>query len=149
MESAKNARKALVQRVALLGTSQSPVPGDSAYLKDFREALENDLSTPQALSVLQTAIKDKALPPSERLALAEKMDSVLGLRLLEAAEKPAAGAGGSVPEDSEAQIDALVSERTEAKKAKNYARADEIRSGLLEKGIVLEDTSSGTIWKRK
>jgi cysteinyl-tRNA synthetase len=42
-----------------------------------------------------------------------------------------------------------VAERTEAKKAKNYARADEIRSGLLEKGIVLEDTPSGTIWKRK
>jgi cysteinyl-tRNA synthetase len=149
MESAKNARKALVQRVALLGTNQSPVPEDSVYLKDFREALENDLSTPQALSVLQTAIKDKALPQPERLALTEKMDSVLGLKLLETAEKPAAGAGDSVPQDSAALIDALVAERTEAKKAKNYARADEIRAALLEKDIVLEDSPSGTIWKRK
>jgi cysteinyl-tRNA synthetase len=45
-------------------------------------------------------------------------------------------------------IDALVAERVEAKAAKNYARADEIRTVLTEAGVVLEDSPSGTTWRR-
>jgi cysteinyl-tRNA synthetase len=145
MESAKSARKALVQLVANLAGEQSGGnAGDSVYLNDFREALENDLNTPKALSVLQTAVKDKTLPPSARLALVAKMDSVLGLKLAESAE--ALGADKSSLLDN-ASIDKQIQERTEAKNAKNYARADEIRAALLEKGIALEDTPAGTTWK--
>ena len=50
---------------------------------------------------------------------------------------------------SEEAIEALIAERAEAKKAKNYARADEIRNGLAEQGIILEDTPQGVKWKRK
>jgi cysteinyl-tRNA synthetase len=168
MESAKNARKALIQRVAAVvqqagtaqaGTAQAvsatgTVKSEAGlrYLEDFREALENDLGTPRALSALQTAVKDKALPPEEKLALLAQMDGVFALGLEEGAqklllEKSAATDIQSGSEDPE--IDALVSERTQAKKEKNYKRADEIRAKLLEKGIVLEDTPSGTLWKRK
>lgn len=49
---------------------------------------------------------------------------------------------------TEAEIEALIAERTAAKKEKNFARADEIRAALLEKGIVLEDTREGVRWKR-
>ncbi len=49
-----------------------------------------------------------------------------------------------LPED----IEALIAERQDARKAKNFARADEIRNELLEKGIVLEDTREGVKWKR-
>ena len=49
-----------------------------------------------------------------------------------------------LPED----IEALIRERQDARKAKNFARADEIRKELLEKGIVLEDTREGVKWKR-
>jgi cysteinyl-tRNA synthetase len=45
-------------------------------------------------------------------------------------------------------IEALIQERQAARKAKNFARADEIRNELLEKGIVLEDTREGVKWKR-
>ena len=45
--------------------------------------------------------------------------------------------------------DALVAERNEAKKSKNWARADEIRNILKEKGIVLVDTPEGTVWKKE
>jgi cysteinyl-tRNA synthetase len=50
---------------------------------------------------------------------------------------------------SDAQIDALVEERTQAKKTRNFARADAIRKELAEKGIVIEDSKDGVRWKRK
>ena len=50
---------------------------------------------------------------------------------------------------TDAEIDALIAERTEARKAKNWARADEIRNQLTEMGIVLEDTPQGVKWHRK
>ena len=56
------------------------------------------------------------------------------------------GKGGHIP-DSE--VEALVAERTAAKKARNFAAADRIREQLLGRGIVLEDTKSGVRWKRK
>ena len=59
--------------------------------------------------------------------------------------KPTAPAGGL----SEADIDGLIAERTAAKKARDFARADGVRAQLLEKGIILEDTKDGVRWKRK
>ena len=50
-------------------------------------------------------------------------------------------------EDS--SVEALIAERTAAKKAKQFSRSDEIRKQLLEAGIVLEDTKDGVRWKRK
>ena len=47
------------------------------------------------------------------------------------------------------EIDALVEERTQAKKARNFARADAIRAELLAKGVVIEDSKDGVRWKRK
>jgi cysteinyl-tRNA synthetase len=50
---------------------------------------------------------------------------------------------------SDAAIDALVAERTQAKKTRNFARADAIRNDLLAKGVVIEDSKDGVRWKRK
>jgi cysteinyl-tRNA synthetase len=50
---------------------------------------------------------------------------------------------------SDSEVDARIAERTAAKKAKNFARADQIRDELLAQGIILEDTKSGIRWKRK
>ena len=55
------------------------------YIDKFTAALENDLATPQALSALQTAIKDSSLSPEEILSLVGIMDEVLSLSLLEGA----------------------------------------------------------------
>ena len=49
---------------------------------------------------------------------------------------------------SEEQIADLIQQRQDAKKAKEFAQADEIRQSLLEQGVVLEDTRQGTIWRR-
>jgi cysteinyl-tRNA synthetase len=170
MESAKNARKALVQRVANAlgemrsgegGTGQRRMnaPAFSAvrseegqgYLADFREALENDLGTPKALSVLQSVVKDKAIAPEEKWALILSINEVLGLGLEEEARKLLAEKAAVTVSSGSAdmEIDALVAERSAAKKAKDYVRADKIRALLAAKDITLEDTPSGTIWKRK
>ena len=50
---------------------------------------------------------------------------------------------------TDAAIDALVAERNAARKARDFARADQIRAELLEKGVILEDTKDGVRWKRK
>jgi cysteinyl-tRNA synthetase len=50
---------------------------------------------------------------------------------------------------SDADVEALVAERTAAKKARNFARADAIRAELAEKGVILEDAKDGVRWKRK
>jgi cysteinyl-tRNA synthetase len=50
---------------------------------------------------------------------------------------------------TDAAIEALVAERSLAKKQRNFARADEIRKELAEKGVVIEDTKDGVRWKRK
>ena len=59
------------------------------------------------------------------------------------------GIHGEVKEELlDSEIEALIEERSAARKAKNFARADEIRNELLEKGIILEDTRQGVTWKR-
>ena len=50
---------------------------------------------------------------------------------------------------ADAEVEAMIAERTKAKAAKNFARSDEIRKQLLEQGIILEDTKGGVRWKRK
>ena len=75
---------------------------------------------------------------------------MLGLRLLEHAaelqekEKTAASASN----EGDAEIQALVDERTAAKKSKDFAKADAIRAQLAEMGIEVTDTPQGPVWKR-
>lgn len=157
MDSAKSARASLISRIAKIvkavdGSCNTNNNGKTeTHLKEFKSALENDLSTPQALSVLQSVIKDSSLTPNEQLFLIQKMDDVLGLKLIENAKKVLQNTScvdlhNSDPESS--QIEALIKERAEAKKNKNFALADKIRNDLLAKGITITDTPQGTVWKR-
>ena len=71
---------------------------------------------------------------------------MLSLSLLETAAKKREET--AAPQEGDAEIDALVAARTEAKKARNFAEADRIRDQLKEMGIVLVDTKEGTTWHR-
>ena len=114
-------------------------------------ALADDLNTPLALSYLHeithhlnTAVtpEDKAKYKGQLLAGAE----MLGLLYQDAESWFKGGdADGGL---SESVIEAKIAERIAAKKSKDYARADAIRNELKEQGVVLEDTPSGTVWKR-
>lgn len=164
MEGAKNARKALLQRVEkVLAQNEGKLPEKGTvaisakgqeYLDKFTTALENDLATPQALSALQTAIKDTSLSAEEILSLVGIMDGVLSLSLLEGAsslyqeKKTAESAPPAEMTPEDLEIQALVDERTAAKKAKDFARADAIRQELQERGIQIIDTPQGPQWKK-
>jgi cysteinyl-tRNA synthetase len=101
--------------------------------------MDDDFNTPEAIAVLfdlaNEVNKGKA-PASQLKALA----NVLGLL--------ARDANAFLQGDVSVGIDALIAARSEAKKAKNYAEADRIRKELLDSGIVLEDSASGTTWRR-
>ncbi len=175
LESAKNGRAALVQKIVKLaqkggitlsgGKTYKKGEADnrtglsdkaSAYLDSFKSGLENDLLTPVALSVLNKVIKDASLEPKEALELIDRMDSVLSLSLLknaaEAQKEAENQAKAMLPDHSgdpeAAEIDALVKERTDAKKAKDFATADRIRDELTKRGITIIDTPQGPTWKR-
>jgi len=154
MESARNSRRSLVQRLARITENAEAVPESlpanspaNEWIDRFRADIEQDLSTPRALSQLQGLIRDTDVPPAEALAAVARMDQVLGLDLIESAASLVASSKETGDID-DGRIDTLIAERTDAKKAKNFSRADEIRNQLKESGIILEDTASGTTWRR-
>lgn len=125
----------------------------------FTEGLENDLGTPRALAALNQEISLKVNPvEASALANVYLMDKVLSLSIIENAFKllekqTAAGnstenAASHAGDPEAAEIDALVQERTAAKKNKDFARADEIRNLLQARGVVIIDTPNGPTWKR-
>jgi cysteinyl-tRNA synthetase len=52
-------------------------------------------------------------------------------------------------EMADSEVESMIAARHDAKQARNFALADQVRAQLLEQGIILEDTKSGTRWKRK
>ena len=80
-----------------------------------------------------------------KLALVKDFDRVLSLNLLTAADSKEAE---EVDEELKAFVLAKIEERKEAKKAKDFAKADAIREELLAKGIVIKDTREGVVWHR-
>jgi cysteinyl-tRNA synthetase len=115
----------------------------------FREAMDDDLNTAEALAFVFEYLRDAniALDAGEfhagnlagAKALLDLFDSVFEVL------KPSAAADGI----AESEIENLIAERTAAKKSRNFARSDEIRNQLLEAGVILEDTKDGVRWKRK
>ncbi len=115
----------------------------------FEEAMDDDLNTAEATAAVFAHIRDANAAidsgdfhegnAAEALDLVERFDSIFDVL------KPTVEEGAL----SDEEIEALIAERAEARKVKNYARADEIRNVLAEKGVIIEDTRSGTRWKRK
>ncbi|MBW3550442.1 MAG: cysteine--tRNA ligase [Proteobacteria bacterium] len=111
--------------------------------------LDDDLNTPQALAEIARIAGEarKAGSPGDRAGLkSELLGAGLALGLLQ--QDPAAWfARGAASGDGD-RIQALVDERTAAKRARDFARADAIRAQLAGEGIVLEDTAQGVRWRR-
>lgn len=137
---------------------------DSESFEKFREGLENDLATPVAMAAMQKVAGGKGgIKAETALATILKMDSVLSLDVIKGgfdaldaqAVLNGAGNAGNVNaadahagDPEAAEIDALVAERTAAKKAKDFAKADEIRNQLTARGVIIIDTPNGPTWKR-
>jgi cysteinyl-tRNA synthetase len=112
-------------------------------------ALDDDLNTPQALSELARLAGElrRTQSPQDRLRLqSELLGAGFALGLLQ--QDPAAWFGRA-PDADDARIQALIDERADAKRSRDFARADAIRDQLASDGIVLEDTPQGVRWMRK
>lgn len=141
LDQARSARQTLVRKIAQYRKECTPaavLDGKTrGYLDSFYEAMFNDLKAPQALGVLWSMLRDPSLADDQKLAAVLDMDSILGLSLdrVEAVQDEVAVA------DSEALE--LLARRSEAKKAKDWAQADEIRDRLSRMGYKVVDTPSG------
>jgi cysteinyl-tRNA synthetase len=130
-------------------------------LEAFDAGLSDDLNTAQALAAVFDLVRDvnTAIDRGEMrhanaasvLAALRKFDEVLSVLKNDDDDKlRALGFGPKKPEIGAAEIEALINERLDARRARNFKRADEIRDQLAANGILLEDTKDGGIrWKRK
>lgn len=116
-----------------------------AFVKKYEDAMDDDLNTADAISVIFELVKYANVNVTEEsskatvelvLSTIEKLCDILGI-ITEKKE-----------EILDSDIEALIEERQAARKAKNFARADEIRDQLSSMGIILEDTREGVKWKR-
>jgi cysteinyl-tRNA synthetase len=119
-----------------------PDAGGGTVSQTVMDALCDDLNTPLALSAMH-ALADAALA-GDASAAADLKASGLLLGLLTQAPEVWFRGGA---EDTDA-IDAAIQERLNARKARDFARADAIRAELAERGILLEDGPGGTTWRR-
>lgn len=110
------------------------------YRKRFRDALNDDLNTSNALTTLHDTIKDNNISNATKIKLIYYFDRVLALDLLIDEKKI------SVDEQLNSYINKMIEKRNEAKKDKNYTLADQIREELLSKGIIIKDTREGTVF---
>ena len=108
------------------------------YNNMFKESLENDLNTSNALTVLYDVLKSD-ISNSTKLKLIESFDKVLSLDLLKKDE---------VDESLKEKVNELIEKRKNYKKEKNYEKADEVRKEIEELGVTIKDTREGVeiIW---
>ena len=158
LDNAVAAYNKLIARIAALkpeGEVEQAVFDE--YKAKFIQTMGNDLNTSMGVTAIFDVLKAKT-NDATKLALIGDFDQVLSLSLLEkAAAKRAEDAkaqtaksegGYTVTGEGDPAIDALVMQRYEAKKAKNFAEADRIRDELKAQGIEIIDTKGGASWKR-
>ena len=126
--------------------SQMPKPA-TELLERFDAAVSDDLGLPRAVPLLEEMLSLKPLSPDVRLAVAQQMDGVFGLKLLETgrADLRLRPASATL---TEAEIEGLLAERKDARAAKDFATSDRIRDSLLEQGVeVMDGDPLGWDWK--
>jgi cysteinyl-tRNA synthetase len=147
LESLRDFRARLREANCGLGSNPAMAEAVQRAVSDFDEAMDADLNTAQALGALHTLVREANIALTEgvmrdddRQAILQwiaKVDTVLGVL------------GEERVEMLDSEVQALIEERVQARVNRNFARADEIRQLLVERGIILEDTKGGTRWKRK
>jgi cysteinyl-tRNA synthetase len=148
LEESRSRRMRLQELIARLSSVGEPGGAHfdtREFLQDFEAAMDDDLNTPSALSVLfafakkvNTLLDSKAFgedAASDVLAALNRVNSVLGVLDFE-------------EERLTPELADLMARRDDARKHRDFATADAIRKKLLQEGIVVEDTPRGTVWKR-
>src|SRR5271165_5932649 len=131
------------------GMNEKLLERTAAASKQFGESLDDDLNTAEALAALFEYVRDAntAMDSGEfrtgnipdALELLDQFDRIFDVLRPTATDDAI----------SDAQVEGLIAERAQAKKNRDFARADQVRQQLLDAGIILEDTKEGARWKRK
>jgi cysteinyl-tRNA synthetase len=139
LEGAERTLDRLRSRVAAWAGSAGAAgrePGAAGYQERFWAAVDDDLDTPTAMTVLHELEGDETLAPAARLASVQAFDRFLGLDL-------AAQVGQRLPAGAEG----LIAERERARAARDFAAADRLRDRLATLGVEVTDTRAGTTWR--
>jgi cysteinyl-tRNA synthetase len=139
--AAQTSLERLRQAVVSLKESSAPAAAASSeaaqsYLAAFEKAIGEDLNAPRALAVLWGVVGDRTLPAATALELIAAFDSILGLNLMSATD----AAAEEVPE----VVLALVQQREDARRARDWSASDRLRSEVLAMGYEIKDTAQGT-----
>ena len=152
--SQENLQAAKTNLARLYTALEAQAPGlvakDTEFESRFNAAMEDDFNTPLAISVLFELVKEvNKTKRADLVALLQSLANRLGL-LMQTPESFFKGSAGEAQAGlSDADIEALISERAQARQDKNWARSDEIRDELLAKGVELLDSAQGTSWRRQ
>ena len=151
MEHSKSAYDKLIKRISKITEDSSALDNEKfAYYKDrFKAAIENDLNTSFALTILFDVLKDEAVNNNTKLALIADFDNVLALNLTKTKEDIKEETTQDISNELKEYIESMIAKRREAKQNKDYATADAIRNELQSKGIELIDTKDGTEYRLK
>jgi cysteinyl-tRNA synthetase len=129
------------------GRREKGVDWNEPHALRFQAAMDDDFNSAEAIAVLfEFANEVNRHPTAENCSQFKALAGVLGLLQRDPVEFLQSGAPENGLDD--AAITAQITARIAAKHAKNYAEADNIRKALLAAGIVLEDSATGTTWRR-
>lgn len=154
-EHLDNARSALTRfYTAMRGLPEVEPAGAEQYRERFNAAMDDDFNTPEALAAMfdltreiNRTRKQDEVAASALAAELKAMGHVLGI-LQDNVETYLRGKALADDALSDADIEKLIQQRLDARKAKNWAEADRIREQLQQANILLEDGASGTSWRR-
>jgi cysteinyl-tRNA synthetase len=121
----------------------------AGYLEQIDEAISADLATPRILAALQEALRDPEISVEGQRVIVAAADALLGLRLadLDAGEVDRRRSVADLGTAEMETIERLVAERTQARKEKDWGRADRIRAELDGLGVQVTDTQTGPVWE--
>lgn len=140
LDSTEAAYKKLVNKVqSLVDGSELDQKQIEVYRNKFKDSLADDLNTANAVTVLYDVLKSD-MNDASKLVLLREFDSVLSLDLFVSKKE-------EIDSELEAYVLSRIDERNEAKKNKDFAKADAIRDELLEKNIRIKDTREGTTFE--
>ena len=139
LDNSKNAYQKLINKIKNMkeeGTINEALFKE--YQSKFKKALEDDLNTALAITVLYDVLKDNEMSDATKLALVKDFDQVLSLNLIQK---------NNINEDLKQYVEEKIEQRKQAKLEKNYELADQIRKELEQKGILIKDTREGTTYE--
>lgn len=137
VKAAQTALSKLRKQIEILGTDSGTI--DIAYREKFENFMFDDLDTPKALALIWELLKDDTVTAKNKRATILFFDTTLALNLGFSDISAKEQAFETLPGD----VQALISEREEARHKKNWQKSDEIRKAILEKGYELKDTPDG------